>query len=199
MAQKLLDNIQVHALLVILNNRPDIVCLPPDGVLSFSHRLVMELVRDCLTKFQRGQLTSENLTDLSQNIWTILQQAEQRSQNGDLAFLKELAQKVLSVLERPTRSLKRPERAEGDTKDEQNLNQEIPDLKMGQGDVITEIKCVSQEIPEDDTKLGQYVTPEIPDPKGSQLELNSDLITGKPVTDLLQGASRYYGEQGIMK
>ncbi|KAM4022949.1 microtubule-associated serine/threonine-protein kinase 4-like isoform 2-T2 [Anomaloglossus baeobatrachus] len=178
MAEKLLDNIQVHALLVILiNNRPDIVHLPPDGVLSFSHRLVVELVRDCLNKFQRGKLTSENLTDLSQNIRTILQQAEEKSQNGDLAFLKELGHKVLSVLECPTRSLERPETPEGDTEDGQNRNQEIPDPKMGQSDLITEIKCVSQEIPEDDTKDGQNVNPEIPDPNGSQWELKRDLIT----------------------
>ncbi|KAM4048819.1 microtubule-associated serine/threonine-protein kinase 4-like [Anomaloglossus baeobatrachus] len=179
MAHLLLDNIQVDALSEILtNNRPDIVLLPPDGVLSFSHRLVVELVRDCLTKFQRGQLTSENLTDLSQNIRTILQQAEQRSQDGDLAFLKELTQIVLSVLERPARSLERPqETPEGDNEDGQNLTPEIPDPEMGQWDVITEMKCVSQEIPEDDTKHGQNLSLEIPDPNGSQWELNIDLIT----------------------
>ncbi|XP_073533087.1 microtubule-associated serine/threonine-protein kinase 2-like [Phyllobates terribilis] len=133
MAELLLDNLQVEALWEILTtNRPEIVLLPPDGVLSFTHRLVMELVRDYLTKYHRGHLTSEYLTDLPQNIRTLLQQAEKRSQYGDLSFVKELAEKVLCVLEGPARSSERPETPEGDTEDEQNVTPETPDPNTSQ-------------------------------------------------------------------
>ncbi|XP_077137290.1 microtubule-associated serine/threonine-protein kinase 2-like [Ranitomeya variabilis] len=149
MAEYLLDNLQVDALLgILINNPPDTALLPPDGVLSFTHRMVMELVNDCLTKYYQGHLTSEYLTDLPQNIRTSLQQAEERFQNGDLSFIKELAQKVLSVLEHPARSSERLETAEGDTKDGQNLHPEIfPDPNTSQreltSDLITETPVLS--------------------------------------------------------
>ncbi|CAJ0928479.1 unnamed protein product [Ranitomeya imitator] len=141
MADYLLDKLQVDALLEIFhNNQPASALLPPDGVLSFTHRLVVGLVRDCLTKYYHGHLTSEYLSDLPQNIRTSLQQAETRFQNGDLSSIKELAQKVLSVLEGPARSSERLETAEGDTEDGQNLHLEmIPDPNTSQRELSSDL------------------------------------------------------------
>ncbi|XP_073517768.1 microtubule-associated serine/threonine-protein kinase 4-like, partial [Phyllobates terribilis] len=88
--------------------------------------------------------------------------AEERSQYGDLAFIKDLAEKVLCVLERPARSLERLETAEGDTKDEQNL---IPGLNS---DLTTETTvladadsriCEIPEIQESDGSVIKSLTP----------------------------------------
>ncbi|XP_077136157.1 microtubule-associated serine/threonine-protein kinase 4-like [Ranitomeya variabilis] len=201
MAEFLLDNLQVEALSEILTiHCPDIELLPPDGVLSFTHRLVVELVRDCLTKYHRGHLTSEYLTDLLQNIRTLLQQAEERSQYGDLAFIKEPAEKVLCVLEGPARSPERLETPEGDDKDGENVPPESPDPDTSQpgpsSDLSTEtpeladpesVICEIPEIhepvaetPEGDDKDGENVPPESPDPDTSQPGPSSDLSTETP-------------------
>ncbi|XP_077148822.1 microtubule-associated serine/threonine-protein kinase 2-like isoform X2 [Ranitomeya variabilis] len=170
MADYLLDNLQVDALReIISNNRPDTALLPPDGVLSFTRRLVMGLVRDCLTKYYQGHLTSEYLSDLPQNIRTLLQQAETRFQNGDFSSIKELAQKVLSALERPARSSERLETAEGDIKDGQNLHPEIiPDPNTSQreltSDLITDPTVLA--IPDS----GIYEIPEIQEPAAGEIE-----------------------------
>ncbi|XP_077150985.1 microtubule-associated serine/threonine-protein kinase 4-like [Ranitomeya variabilis] len=141
MADYLLDTLQVDALWeIIANYNPDTALLPPDGVLSFTHRLVMGLVNDCLTKYYQGRLTSVYLTDLLQNIKTLLEQAEKRHQDGDLSIIKELAQKVLSAVERPARSSERLETAEGDTQDGQNLHPEIiPDPNTSQRELTRDL------------------------------------------------------------
>ncbi|XP_077148819.1 microtubule-associated serine/threonine-protein kinase 2-like [Ranitomeya variabilis] len=170
MADYLLDNLQVDALWeIISNNNPDIALLPPDGVLSFTRRLVMGLVTDCLTKYYQGHLTSEYLSDLPQNIKTLLQQAETTFQNGDFSSIKELAQKVLSALERPARSSERLETAEGDIKDGQNLHPEIiPDPNTSQreltSDLITDPTVLA--IPDS----GIYEIPEIQKPAAGEIE-----------------------------
>ncbi|XP_077135154.1 microtubule-associated serine/threonine-protein kinase 4-like [Ranitomeya variabilis] len=110
MAELRLNYFQVQALWeIVINNDPDIVLLPPDGILCFTHRLVVQLVKDCLKKQRQYKLTSEYLTDLCHNIKTLVHQAEKRSQYGDLAFMKQLAEKVLCVLEDPARSSERPD------------------------------------------------------------------------------------------
>ncbi|CAJ0918217.1 unnamed protein product [Ranitomeya imitator] len=170
MADYLLDNLQVDALWeIISNNNPDTALLPPDGVLSFTRRLVMGLVTDCLTKHYQGLLTSEYLSDLPQNIKTLLQQAETRFQNGDFSSIKELAQEVLSALERPARSSERLETAEGDIKDGQNLHPEIiPDPNTSQreltSDLITDPTVLA--IPDS----GIYEIPEIQEPAAGEIE-----------------------------
>ncbi|XP_073446541.1 uncharacterized protein [Dendrobates tinctorius] len=59
-------------------------------------------------------------------------EAENRSQHGDLSLIKELAEKVLCVLEGPARSSDRLETPEGDTKDGQNVTTETPDPNTSQ-------------------------------------------------------------------
>ncbi|XP_077137901.1 microtubule-associated serine/threonine-protein kinase 4-like [Ranitomeya variabilis] len=123
------DRLQVLALLlgILTTYAPDIVLPLPDGVLSFTYRLVMKLVRDCLTKYQQGRISQEYLEHLQQNIRTLVQQAEEKSQSGELAFFKQLAQNVLLVLEYPAYSLERLETSDGDSKEGQNLNIADPD------------------------------------------------------------------------
>ncbi|XP_077113262.1 microtubule-associated serine/threonine-protein kinase 4-like [Ranitomeya variabilis] len=170
MADNLLDKLQVGALWeIFLNNRPNTALLPPDGVLSFTHRLVVGLVRDCLTKYYHGHLTSEYLSDLPQNIRTSLQQAEARFQNGDLSSIKELAQKVLSVLEGPARSSERLETAEGDTEDGQNLHPEmIPDPNTSQRELTSDLTTDPTVLAIPDS--GIYEIPEIQEPAAGAIE-----------------------------
>ncbi|XP_077124448.1 microtubule-associated serine/threonine-protein kinase 4-like isoform X1 [Ranitomeya variabilis] len=169
MADFLLDNLQVEALFEILTtNRPEIVLLPPDGVLSFTHQLMVELVKDCLTKYHRGHLTSEYLTDLPQNIRTLLQQAEKRSQYGDLALIEELAEKVLCVLEGPARSSERLETPEGDTKDERNVTEETPDPNTSQPGPSSDLTTETTELADPDSVILEI--PEIQEPAGNLME-----------------------------
>ncbi|XP_069596098.1 microtubule-associated serine/threonine-protein kinase 4-like [Ranitomeya imitator] len=170
MADYLLDKHQVDALWgIVLNNFPDFELLPPDGVLSFTHRLVMGLVKDCLNKYHRGQLTSEYLSDLIQNIRTLLQQAETRFQNGDFSSIKEIVQKVLSVLEGPARSSERLETAEGDTEDGQNLHPEmIPDPNTSQRDLSSDLTTDPTVLAIPDS--GIHEIPEIQEPAAGAIE-----------------------------
>ncbi|XP_077124128.1 microtubule-associated serine/threonine-protein kinase 3-like [Ranitomeya variabilis] len=133
MAELHLNGFQEQALSeVLIFNRPNIALLPPDGVLCFTHRLVVQLVKDCLTKNRQNQLTSEYLTDLCHNIKTLLQQAEKKSQSGDLAYITELAEKILRVLELPDCSSDRQETPEGDDEYGENVTPEIPDPTRSQ-------------------------------------------------------------------
>ncbi|XP_075195014.1 microtubule-associated serine/threonine-protein kinase 4-like [Anomaloglossus baeobatrachus] len=188
MAGFLTDSFQVDALSEILtNNLPDTVLLPPDGVLSFTHRLVVELVTDCLTQYHRGHLTSRYLSDLLRNIRTVLQQAE-RSQDGDLAFIKELAEKVLTVLERPAPSLERLGTPEGAAKG--GKNQETPDPNRSQQgmnrDPIPETAVLWNrdsgicEIPEIRDSAGREITSLIParKPRESDYETTKLISSG---------------------
>ncbi|XP_069599059.1 microtubule-associated serine/threonine-protein kinase 4-like [Ranitomeya imitator] len=116
------DDPEVRSKGILTTYAPDIVLPIPDGVLSFTYRLVMKLVSDCLTKYQRGRISSKYLEHLQTNIRTLVQQAEERSQSGDLAFFKQLAQKFLYVLEYMARSRKHLETPDGDSKDGQHRN-----------------------------------------------------------------------------
>ncbi|XP_077127970.1 microtubule-associated serine/threonine-protein kinase 4-like isoform X2 [Ranitomeya variabilis] len=125
----------------------------PDGVLSFTYRLVMKLVNDCLTNYYRGRISSEYLEHLQMNMRTLVQQAEERSQSGDLAFLKQLAQKFLYVLEYIARSLKRLETPDGDSKEGQHRNiadpnTSEPGLKTDLTEDTTEPATADGGIPE---------------------------------------------------
>ncbi|XP_077149066.1 microtubule-associated serine/threonine-protein kinase 4-like [Ranitomeya variabilis] len=179
MAGFILDYLQVQALWRILhNNRPSTVLLPPDGVLSFTHRLVVQLVRNCLTKYQQGHLTSEYVTDLLQNIRTLVQQAEERSQYGDLAFIKQLADEVLSVLERPARSLERLETAEGEAKDGQHLipgpcSDLIPDTT-----VLADPDSRICEIPEIQESVGSVIKSLTPTRKPHESDYETTKLIG---------------------
>ncbi|XP_077113367.1 microtubule-associated serine/threonine-protein kinase 4-like isoform X2 [Ranitomeya variabilis] len=155
------DRRKVLALLqgILTTYALDIVLPLPDGVLSFTYRLVMKLVSDCLTKYQRGRISSEYLEHLQMKIRTLVQQAEERSQSGDLASFKQLAEKFLYVLEYMARSRKHLETPDGDSKEGQHRNigdpsTSEPGLKSDLIEETTEPATADGGIPE---------TPEIPE------------------------------------
>ncbi|XP_073425235.1 ribosomal protein S6 kinase 2 alpha-like [Dendrobates tinctorius] len=59
-----------------------------------------------------------------------LKKAEEKSHNGELAFIKQLAQNVLLVLEYPAYSPERLETSEDDSKETQNLHIADPDTRQ---------------------------------------------------------------------
>ncbi|KAM4016902.1 microtubule-associated serine/threonine-protein kinase 3-like [Anomaloglossus baeobatrachus] len=145
---------QVAALSGILDTYSrDSELLPPDGILSFTYQLVLELVKDCLTKYQRGDPTSKYLNDVCKNIRTLLQQAQIRSQNGDLGFFNELAQEVLSVLEGPARPPRHQITAKGDSRRGQNINTKIPDPKGSQRELNSHLITEKTELSTPDSGI----------------------------------------------
>ncbi|KAM4043828.1 microtubule-associated serine/threonine-protein kinase 4-like [Anomaloglossus baeobatrachus] len=152
------DKFQVLAQLqeILISYDPDFVLPLPCGILSFTYRLVMKLVSDCLTKYNHGQISSEYLEHLQQNISTAVQEAE-RSQSGELAFIKELAQNVLRVLENPSCQLEHQETSEDDSEEGQDLN--IPDCETSQQELNTDL-IEGTSVPAN-TECGICETPEI--------------------------------------
>ncbi|XP_077149176.1 microtubule-associated serine/threonine-protein kinase 3-like isoform X1 [Ranitomeya variabilis] len=186
------DRLQVLALLqgILTTYAPDIVLPLPDGVLSFTYRLVMKLVRDCLTKYQQGRISQEYLEHLQQNIWTLVQQAEEKSQSGKLAFFKQLAQNVLLVLEYLAHSLERLETSDGDSKEGQHLNIADPDTSESglNSDLTEEITLLAN------ADSGICETPEISHESASDLigslnpERNPCKSDYKPIKLISSGA-----------
>ncbi|XP_073422468.1 microtubule-associated serine/threonine-protein kinase 3-like [Dendrobates tinctorius] len=68
--------------------------------------------------------------------------AENRSQYGDLAFVKELAEEVLRVLEGPACSPERPETPEGDDEYGATVTQETPDSNRSQPELSSDLITV---------------------------------------------------------
>ncbi|XP_075194871.1 microtubule-associated serine/threonine-protein kinase 4-like [Anomaloglossus baeobatrachus] len=136
---------------------PDYVLLLPCGVLSFTYRLVLNLVRDCLTKYKHGRISSEYLEHLQQNIRTSVQEAEEKSQSGELAFIKLMAENVLMILEYPLCPLEHQETSKGDSEERQHLN--IPDCDTSQQGLNTDM-IEGITVPAN-TECGICETPEI--------------------------------------
>ncbi|XP_073523001.1 microtubule-associated serine/threonine-protein kinase 3-like [Phyllobates terribilis] len=99
-----------------------------------------------------------------------LNEAEEKSTSGELAFFTQLARNVLSILEYPAHSLERLETSEGDSKEGENLN--IPDPNISQQglhiDLIEGITvpaitdggiCETPEIQESASALIRSLTP----------------------------------------
>ncbi|CAJ0966923.1 unnamed protein product [Ranitomeya imitator] len=97
------------------------------------------------------------------NLISFYEEAETRFQNGDFSSIKEIVQKVLSVLEGPARSSERLETAEGDTEDGQNLHPEmIPDPNTSQRDLSSDLTTDPTVLAIPDS--GIYEIPEIQEP-----------------------------------
>ncbi|XP_062456523.1 microtubule-associated serine/threonine-protein kinase 4 isoform X2 [Rhea pennata] len=122
---------------IITNHSPDNVLPLADGVLSFTHHQIIELARDCLDKSHQGLITSRYFLELQQKLDKLLQEAQERSESGELAFIKQLVRKILIVIARPARLLEclefDPEEfyylleaAEGHAKEGQGIKTDIP-------------------------------------------------------------------------
>ncbi|XP_078126583.1 microtubule-associated serine/threonine-protein kinase 1-like [Sander vitreus] len=84
---------------------PENVLPLADGVLSFIHHQIAELSRDCLTKSQEGLITSVYFFELQENLEKLLQDAFERSESSEVAFVTELAKKLLIIISRTARLL----------------------------------------------------------------------------------------------
>ncbi|NWU65823.1 MAST4 kinase, partial [Pterocles burchelli] len=122
---------------IITNHSPDNVLPLADGVLSFTHHQITELARDCLDKSHQGLITSRYFAELQQKLDKLLQEAQERSESGELAFIQQLVRKILIVIARPARLLEclefDPEEfyylleaAEGHAKEGQGIKTDIP-------------------------------------------------------------------------
>ncbi|XP_074923084.1 microtubule-associated serine/threonine-protein kinase 4 isoform X2 [Chelonoidis abingdonii] len=90
---------------IINNHSPDNILPLADGVLSFTHHQIIELARDCLDKSHQGLITSRYFFELQHKLDKLLQEGQERSESGELAFIKQLVRKILIVIARPARLL----------------------------------------------------------------------------------------------
>ncbi|NXX41973.1 MAST4 kinase, partial [Tricholaema leucomelas] len=122
---------------IITNHSPENVLPLADGVLSFTHHQITELARDCLDKSHQGLITSRYFVELQQKLDKLLQEAQERSDSEEMAFVKQLVRKILIVIARPARLLEclefDPEEfyylleaAEGHAKEGQGIKTDIP-------------------------------------------------------------------------
>ncbi|XP_010635585.1 microtubule-associated serine/threonine-protein kinase 4 isoform X4 [Fukomys damarensis] len=122
---------------IITSYSPDNVLPLADGVLSFTHHQIIELARDCLDKSHQGLITSRYFLELQHKLDKLLHEAHDRSESGELAFIKQLVRKILIVIARPARLLEclefDPEEfyylleaAEGHAKEGQGIKTDIP-------------------------------------------------------------------------
>uniref|UniRef100_A0A8C8UAE7 non-specific serine/threonine protein kinase n=1 Tax=Peromyscus maniculatus bairdii TaxID=230844 RepID=A0A8C8UAE7_PERMB len=86
-------------------NTPDSVLPLADGALSFIHHQVIEMARDCLDKSRSGLITSHYFYELQENLEKLLQDAHERSESSDVAFVIQLVKKLMIVIARPARLL----------------------------------------------------------------------------------------------
>ncbi|XP_059203685.1 microtubule-associated serine/threonine-protein kinase 1-like [Centropristis striata] len=84
---------------------PENVLPLADGVLSFIHHQITELSRDCLAKSREGLITSVYFFELQENLEKLLNDAFERSESSEVAFVTELAKKLLIIISRPARLL----------------------------------------------------------------------------------------------
>uniref|UniRef100_A0A452TJB3 non-specific serine/threonine protein kinase n=1 Tax=Ursus maritimus TaxID=29073 RepID=A0A452TJB3_URSMA len=84
---------------------PDSVLPLADGVLSFIHHQIIELARDCLTKSRDGLITTVYFYELQENLEKLLQDAYERSESMEVAFVTQLVKKLLIIISRPARLL----------------------------------------------------------------------------------------------
>uniref|UniRef100_A0A8C9MHT9 non-specific serine/threonine protein kinase n=1 Tax=Serinus canaria TaxID=9135 RepID=A0A8C9MHT9_SERCA len=121
----------------IASNAPENVLQLADGVLSFIHHQVIELARDCLDKSREGLITSRYFYELQENLEKLLQDAHERSESSEVAFVTQLVKKLMIVIARPARLLEclefDPEEfyhlleaAEGHAKEGQGIKCDIP-------------------------------------------------------------------------
>ncbi|KAJ8401847.1 hypothetical protein AAFF_G00374280 [Aldrovandia affinis] len=122
---------------IIRTHAPDSVLPLADGVLSFAHHQIIEMARDCLEKSRHGLITSRYFCELTDKLERLFQESTERSESGEVAFIKELVKKILIVIARPARLLEclefDPEEfyhlleaAEGHAKEGQGIKTDIP-------------------------------------------------------------------------
>ncbi|XP_066449780.1 microtubule-associated serine/threonine-protein kinase 1 isoform X2 [Eleutherodactylus coqui] len=89
----------------ISNFSPENVLPLADGVLNFIHHQIVELARDCLTRSTEGMITSTYFYQLQDNLDKLLQDAVERSDGSEVAFIAQLMKNLLIIISRPARLL----------------------------------------------------------------------------------------------
>uniref|UniRef100_A0A8C7H501 non-specific serine/threonine protein kinase n=1 Tax=Oncorhynchus kisutch TaxID=8019 RepID=A0A8C7H501_ONCKI len=84
---------------------PESVLPLADGVISFIHHQIAELSRDCLSKARKGLITTVYFFELQENLEKLLNDAYERSESSEVAFVTELVKKLLIIISRPARLL----------------------------------------------------------------------------------------------
>uniref|UniRef100_A0A674PDK7 non-specific serine/threonine protein kinase n=1 Tax=Takifugu rubripes TaxID=31033 RepID=A0A674PDK7_TAKRU len=136
-----------------------------DGVLGFIQHQLVELVRDCLDKSQKGLVTSMYFAELQEKLEKLLHEAYERSESEEVAIIVDLVRKILIIISRPARLL---ECLEFDPEEFYHL------LEAAEGVA----------------KVGQGIKTDIPRYIISQLGLTRDPLEGKALFASLASLSR---------
>ncbi|XP_054428125.1 microtubule-associated serine/threonine-protein kinase 2 isoform X3 [Pteronotus mesoamericanus] len=151
----------------ISSNAPDSVLPLADGALSFIHHQVIEMARDCLDKSQSGLITSQYFYELQENLEKLLQDAHERSESSEVAFVMQLVKKLMIIIARPARLLEclefDPEEfyhlleaAEGHAKVGQGIKCDIPRY------IISQLGLTRDPL-EEMAQLSSYDSPDTPE------------------------------------
>ncbi|KAM6938735.1 microtubule-associated serine/threonine-protein kinase 3 isoform 6-T6 [Lycodopsis pacificus] len=122
---------------IITHCSPDSSLPLADGVLGFIQHQLVELVRDCLDKSQKGLVTSRYFAELQEKLEKLLHEAYERSESEEVAVIIHLVRNILIIISRPARLLEclefDPEEfyhlleaAEGHAKVGQGIKTDIP-------------------------------------------------------------------------
>ncbi|XP_026353982.2 microtubule-associated serine/threonine-protein kinase 2 isoform X5 [Ursus arctos] len=151
----------------ISSNTPDSVLPLADGTLSFIHHQVIEMARDCLDKSQNRLITSHYFYELQENLEKLLQDAHERSESSEVAFVMQLVKKLMIVIARPARLLEclefDPEEfyhlleaAEGHAKEGQGIKCDIPRY------IVSQLGLTRDPL-EEMAQLSSYDSPDTPE------------------------------------
>ncbi|XP_060087727.1 microtubule-associated serine/threonine-protein kinase 2 isoform X3 [Heteronotia binoei] len=151
----------------IASNAPENVLQLADGVLSFIHHQVIELARDCLDKSHEGLITSRYFYELQENLEKLLQDAHERSESSEVAFVTQLVKKLMIIIARPARLLEclefDPEEfyhlleaAEGHAKEGEGIKCDIPRY------IICQLGLTRDPL-EEMAQLSSYDSPDTPE------------------------------------
>ncbi|XP_023582880.1 microtubule-associated serine/threonine-protein kinase 2 [Trichechus manatus latirostris] len=151
----------------ISSNSPDSVLPLADGALSFIHHQVIEMARDCLDKSRSGLITSHYFYELQENLEKLLQDAHERSESSEVAFVIQLVKKLMIVIARPARLLEclefDPEEfyhlleaAEGHAKEGQGIKCDIPRY------IVSQLGLTRDPL-EEMVQLSSYDSPDTPE------------------------------------
>uniref|UniRef100_A0A3B5PYV0 non-specific serine/threonine protein kinase n=1 Tax=Xiphophorus maculatus TaxID=8083 RepID=A0A3B5PYV0_XIPMA len=139
---------------IVTHYSPDSSLRLADGVLGFIQHQLVELVRDCLDKSQKGLVTSRYFAELQEKLEKLLHEAFERSESEEVTVITQLVRKILIIISRPARLL---ECLEFDPEEFYHL------LEAAEGHA----------------KVGQGIKIDIPRYIISQLGLTRDLLEGK--------------------
>nr|XP_015826296.2 microtubule-associated serine/threonine-protein kinase 3 isoform X1 [Nothobranchius furzeri]XP_015826297.2 microtubule-associated serine/threonine-protein kinase 3 isoform X1 [Nothobranchius furzeri] len=122
---------------IVTHYSPDSSLPLADGVLGFIQHQLVELVRDCLDKSQKGLVTSRYFAELQEKLEKLFHEAYERSESEEVTVITQLVRKILIIISRPARLLEclefDPEEfyhlleaAEGHAKVGQGIKTDIP-------------------------------------------------------------------------